>query len=123
MATITIPSTSLPVGDTVAGPLTGLVDQWSSTLTVDRTITAGLNSLTSDSTMFVQVQSSPDGATWDDEVATTMTGGLIPAKGGGNRPTETLYVTNLTPGATEVRAVCTVAGPSAIQVAGSITTS
>lgn len=124
MPTFTIPSTTLPVGQTTVGPLTGLSAGFSCAITVDRTGSGShpwLDTLTSSSVLDVLIQSSPDGVTWDNEVESSTIGGtLISAKNGTTETTWELEVDGLNPGATEVRAVVTVTGPSSIEVSGSL---
>jgi hypothetical protein len=114
---------SLPVGQTTPPALTGVSSNFSATILIDRMGTGSrpwLNTLTSASTLQIQIQSSPDGTVWQDEAGAVLVGGLIPAKGGGNRTQDNLSVFGLDPGATQVRVICTVAGPSPIEVSGSI---
>lgn len=129
-ATLTIPLTTLPVGQRTFGPVTVPDTDTSVTLTVDRTVAGGLNALTSSSTLAMAAEMSNDGgATWhavDTTAPGTRTewgtaGGLIPTRTG-NAPASS-GTWPLAPGTgRRVRATVTVAGPSSIAVAGSIAT-
>lgn len=122
--TFNIPSTTLPVGQTTVGPLTGLSAGFSCAITINRTGSGShpwLDTLTSSSVLDILIQSSPDGVTWSNETETSTIGGtLVSAKTGLTETTWELDVEGLNPGATQVRAVVTVSGPSSIEVSGSL---
>ena len=120
--TFTIPLTTLPVGTLELGPSTAADAETSIGLTIDRTVTGGLNSLTSATSVDIQVaQSNVGGTTWQPLVETIWQGGLQPAKGGGNLASDTMF-TQLNPGTSrKLRAQVTVSG-SSVAVAGSLVT-
>lgn len=78
--TQTIPNTRLngtqtfPFTNSQAGATNALV-------TIDRTVSGGLNSLTSGATLFIDVQRSLDGVTWEEAGGITCQGGVIVTKG------------------------------------------
>lgn len=114
--TFTIPLTTLPVGTRDLGPSHPADAEQSILLTVDRTVAGGLNSLTAASEIDMNVQQSNDGGTtWQLRVGGTMPGGVLGAA-------STLRV-DLAPGTSrQLKATVTVAGPSPIAVAGTLTT-
>lgn len=121
--TFNIPLVTLPVGSRQFGPATPADSEVSITLTVDRTVSGGLNSLTSGSVLGADVQESLDGGvTWQDLGAWTAPGGTITNRHG------VVYAAssgtwNLIPGTSrQLRATVTVSGPSSIAVAGTIVT-
>jgi len=124
MTTITVPPTSLPVGDSVFGGSLDDVDNQIA-ITVDRTPAGGLNALTADSTVAFAIAVSYDsGATYD------LQGSGGPWEGGtvldkhGNPFLSMALLTSIEPGTGRLaRLTVTVAGPSAVVVAGSIVTS
>jgi len=121
MAAFTIPNTSLAVGAHTFGPLAATNFQ-AATITVDRTVTGGLNSLTPTSVLDARLEWSPDGTTWNPLTEAATTGGTILDVRGQPRTTWSLgYNSSGVPG-TQTRAVITVGGPSNIEVAGSLTT-
>ena len=130
--TLTIPQVTLRVGTprVVSGALganvTALV------LSIDRTVTGGLNSLTSASSYDVAIDESYDGGTtWIPNVEYTQVGGTIPVivspkTGLPNDPntdtiTTTLQDTNQA--SRRARITVTISGPSNIVVAGSLVVS
>ena len=120
--TIPIPLTTLPVGSTTFGPVT-VSALTAITLTVDRTVAGGLNSLTSASVLTISFDDSHDnGVTWTNRGITHSIGGTI-LHNGVARTSDTSGVSFDDAGAVQVRAVVTVSGPSSIAVAGSLTTS
>jgi hypothetical protein len=130
VATTNYGPSTLTVGSHTIGPATA-TSSTKATITLDRTVAGGLNSLTSASTLTFQIQSSPDGTTWNNEVSNVgapFVGGTtdpetVNPKTGTTKTTETVGVNGLNAGTTEVRCIATVAGPSSIVVAGSITVS
>src|SRR5262249_37292240 len=122
--TLTIPLTTLTVGAHTFGPATAPDTDTSVTLSIDRTVTGGLNSLTTASGLAMLAEMSTDGGTtWhavDTDQAGTQTewdttGGGTSAVSSGRWP--------LFPGTSRrVRATVTISGPSSTAVAGSIAT-
>lgn len=74
--TITIPTTTLPSGQATFGPR-AMNKEVGCLLTLDRTVAGGLNSLTADSVLEVQVNTSTDGVTFQNEAGFTTPGGAI----------------------------------------------
>jgi len=122
-STFTIPLTTLPVGARTVGPSHPANAEVSVTLTIDRTVTGGLNSLTSASGVGVDLQESLDGGvTWQDLGAWTAEGGPITNRHGVVYPA-TSGTWQLIPGTSrQLQATITVSGPSPVAVAGSIVT-
>lgn len=122
--TFTIPLTTLPVGSRDLGPSHPADSETAIVLTIDRTVTGGLNSLTSDSAIAMDVMQSNDGGnTWVLAVGSTFVGGLIPAGKGGGNVLQAVAKVDLTPGTSrQLKASVTVSGPSSIAVAGTLTT-
>lgn len=61
-------------------------------VTIDRTISGGLNSLTSADTLQIEVQRSLDGVTWAEAGGITCVGGTITTSKGTTINTETIDV-------------------------------
>lgn len=135
-STLTIPLTTLPVGATTFGPVTIADTDTRATLTVDRTVTGGLNSLTSASTLAMEAQMSGDGgATWhavDAGQPGTVTSWTTPGgiqtftdrNGVQHAYTSSSGTWPLFPGTSRLgRAVVTVTGSSSVAISGSIATS
>lgn len=120
--TFNIPLTTLPVGSDTFGPSHPADSEASVTLTIDRTVAGGLNSLTSASTLGVDLQESLDGGvSWQDLGDFTTPGGVFIYKTG-STATVSVGRWNLIPGTSrQLRATITVSGTS-IAVAGSIVT-
>jgi hypothetical protein len=116
--TLTIPLTTLAVGQRTFGPFSiGANSQ--AVITLDRTVAGGLNSLTSASVLDVTVQSSPDaGVTWNNEAEATFPGGVYSDRHG-QINTAQLSVFGLDGGRNSARVVTVVTGPSSIRIAGS----
>jgi len=136
MTTFPILLTTLPVGSQIFGPVTVSDADSSIKLTIDRTVVAGLNAATSDTTVTAAAQMSLDGGTtWqatDSDQPGTITqwtaiGGPITytdKQGVSHIYTESSGTWFLFPGTSrKLRATITVAGPLALAVAGSIITS
>lgn len=122
--TLTIPLTTLPTGARVFGPVSVADADTATVLTVDRTVTGGLNSLTAATTIEMLVEQSDDGGTtWFLLVDGTISGGAVPAfRSAGNAATSDVGVTFAPGTSRRARATMTVtAGPVAVQ--GSLTTS
>jgi hypothetical protein len=93
-------------------------------LSVDRTVTQGLNSLTTASTILVAMEMSTDGGvSWFYIGGTTMTGGIRsdPEDGQLNEDRFSLSLQQVGEEDRQVRANITVGGPGGIGVAGSLT--
>ncbi|MGZ4519098.1 MAG: hypothetical protein ACXVXP_05910 [Mycobacteriaceae bacterium] len=65
---------TFPFTNSQAGATNALV-------TIDRTVTGGLNSLTTADTLVIEVQRSLDGTTWQEAGGITCQGGVIVTKG------------------------------------------
>jgi hypothetical protein len=120
--TLTIPLLTLPVGSRTFGPHTAADAETKITLSIDRTVTGGLNSLTAASAIEVDVQQSADGgATWQDLGAWTSVGGIYIDRHGITGAVS-LGIWPLFPGTSrKLQATVTVAG-TPIAVAGSLVT-
>lgn len=123
--TVTIPLTTLAVGPHTAGPSTVGSNLQSVTLTIDRTVAGGLNSLTSSSVLSISFDMSTDGGTtWQNIGVTNPIGGIINHHGGQlNTEVDSVQLGDVGAAGRKIRAVVTVQGPSSIAVAGSLTTS
>lgn len=125
-----IPLTTLPPGSRVFGPATVPNPDTSVTLSVDRTVAGGLNSLTGASVLGMTAEVSTDGGvTWhavDTDQPGTVTaweapGGTIQTAAGPSGSSSGTWP--LFPGTgRRVRATVTITGPASIAVAGSIAT-
>ena len=120
--TVTIPLTTLTVGGHDFGPATAPDGDSLITINIDRTVVNGLNAQPATTQITLEsFQSNDGGVTWQNLAVNTVTGGLLPAKGGGSVLTDQLGTT-LNPGTgRRVRATVTVAG-SGVAVAGSLVT-
>jgi hypothetical protein len=122
--TTTIPQTSLPVGATVLGSTTVAVFSQAA-LSVDRAGPAGppwLDTLTPASTLTVGLQYSPDGASWFPMCQAATGGGPQTDRHGQPVTAWSLGFSSTGVPGDRVRAVATVAGPSPIEVSGTVTT-
>lgn len=124
---LSIPATLLPEGQSTTPALKNISQGFTATITINRNGPLNqpwLNNITSESSLAIVIQSSPDGVTWNEEAATgPISGGpIVDFKTGQLMVSNDLSVGPLDPAATQVRAVCTVVGPSAIEVSGSIVT-
>jgi hypothetical protein len=117
--TTTIPLVTLQNGSRTFGPAAIADADTRTSLTIDRTVTGGLNSLTAATTIEILIEQSNDGGqTWFEDVDATLFGGPWPSKPG----TPSVSVT-FDPGTSrQVRATLTVAGGPVV-VQGSLTTS
>ena len=127
--TFQIPLVTLPAGSQTFGPVTVPDTDVSVTFSIDRSVAGGLNSLTADSTLFLQAEMSTDsGATWhavDSSAGAdthwSTTGGVFTGKNGIAAVSSGTWM--LAAGSSRrLRATVTVSGPSSIAVAGSIAT-
>lgn len=120
--TFNIPQVTLPVGQRTFGPSTAADAEASITLTIDRTVAGGLNSLTTASILGADVQQSNDGGTtWIDLGGWTAEGGTI-VNAHGVTSTISAGTWQLRPGTgRQLRATVTVTATS-IAVAGTIVT-
>lgn len=123
MATFTIPQTTLPVGQTTVGPHTIPASSRFS-ISLDRTLPGGMNSLTAATTMDLSVDTSPDGGTtWVNEAAFTgARGGPQTGPHGVQLNADGLNITGINPNPL-CRAIVVIGGPSPVVVAGSLTVS
>jgi hypothetical protein len=118
-----IPLTTLPPGETVLGPVTVPAGLLGGTLSIDRTVPGGLNSLADTSTVTMTWDESFDGGTsWNNLGVTPLTAGVIVHLG----VTQTtglcgVSLSGLGPGR-QLRLTADVSGPSPVAVAGSLTT-
>jgi|HubBroStandDraft_5_1064220.scaffolds.fasta_scaffold121942_2 hypothetical protein len=123
MATLTFPRTVLPVGVTSVGPLAVADADTAIQLTNDRTVAGGLNSLNSSTGLLIFIEQSDDGGTtWDGVAGNGLAGGILLNKTGGT-VTQDQLTTTMNPGTSrQLRLTATVTGPSAVAVAGTLTT-
>ena len=134
-STFQIPQITLPVGSGTFGPATVPDADSRITVSIDRTVSGGLNSLTAASVLAMLAEMSTDGgSTW--HAVDTLAAGTETAweTGGGDlsgtnpRTGQPVGLVSsgtwsLAPGTgRRVRATVTVSGPSSIAVAGSIAT-
>lgn len=122
--TLTIPLTTLQNGARTFGPSNVADADADCVLTIDRTVSAGLNSLTSTSTIEILVEQSNDGGTtWFLIVDGIIFGGAQPAfRSPGNATSSAVTVTFEAGTSRKVRATMTVTnGPIVVQ--GTLTTS
>lgn len=117
--TINIPLTTLTVGSHDIGPAAVADADTQITITIDRTVTNGLNSLTPATQITMTSFLSFDGGTTWIEMGAATTNGGTPAKGG----TTSAIQVGLWPGTSrQVKANVIVTGTS-VAVQGSVTTS
>lgn len=119
--TLNIPLTTLPVGSQTFGPSNAKDTEAQITLTIDRTVAGGLNSLTASSVISMDLQQSNDGGTtWLDRGANGTQGGIYTIKS--QQVNVWAGTWDLLPGTSrQVRATVTVSG-TAIAVAGTLVT-
>ena len=122
-SSLTIPLTTLPVGTLNFGPSSVADADVSLTLTIDRTVTGGLNSLTSATAINAQIwQSNDGGATWQEIGEVGINGGTFVTKTGATATVSVMGPEHLLPGTSrQLRATVTVTG-TAVAVAGTLTT-
>lgn len=120
--TFTIPLTTLPVEARDLGPSHPADSETGFTLTIDRTVAGGLNSLTSATAILVSVSQSNDaGATWQEIGEVTVPGGTTINPKTGLTATVSLMTTYLLPGTSrQLKATVTVTG-TPVAVAGTLT--
>ena len=120
MPTRTFPiSQTVSPGLTTVGPL-NVGNNSSASIVTDRTIAGGLNSLTSASTVAVLLQTSPDGTTWKDLCGATWVGGIYTSRVG-QLNSDSIGTGDIDSAVTKVRILVTVAGPSSVVIAGTVT--
>jgi hypothetical protein len=117
--TLTINSTTLPVGVTTLGPV-NVGSNSHAGISIDRTIVGGLNSVSASSAILVLIQTSVDGVTWKDLCGATWPGGVI-VTGHGQINTSSVDTGDVDPAVTKVKVIATVTGPASIAIAGTIT--
>lgn len=121
MPTHTLPiNQTLPVGQTVFGPL-NVGNNTRASIVTDRTVAGGLNSLTSDSTVAVLIQTSPDGTTWKDLCGATWVGGIYINPIHGQLNNDNLGTGDIAADVTKVQIIATVTGPSTVVISGTLT--
>lgn len=116
--TVTIPTTTLPVGVSTVGPHV-MNKERTFTLTLDRTVAGGLNSLTSSTTLEVMVNSSTDGVNFVNEGGFTTIGGIISNRNG-QIDANLLTINGMGGQGVQVEVVATVGGPSSVVIDGSL---
>lgn len=126
MPTTNLPLTTLPTGSTVFGPANVNNNESMNVLVIDRTVTGGLNSLTSATTVELLVEQSNDGgANWFQLEDGMWPGGFQQAfrQPPGTGATSDTIAVSLAPGTSrKVRVTFTVtSGPVVVQ--GTLTTS
>lgn len=123
MTTTVIPLTTLPVGERDFGPANAADTETGFTLTLDRTVAGGLNSLISATGIDMRVDQSDDGGTtWHEIVGATLVGGVFADAHGGTYLVSTVSA-SLTAGTSRrLRARVIVSG-TPVAVAGSLVSS
>lgn len=120
MATFNIPLTTLPVGSRDFGPVTVADNDTEVTLSVDRTVSGGLNATPSASLVVQVSQSGDSGATWKVIAAATFPGGTVNFRG--SVLTASQLITTWDPGTgRQGKATIAVSGAT-VTVAGTIIT-
>lgn len=119
--TQSIPNTRLTGSQTFN--FTNTAQPWSTaTVTLDRTISGGLNAAATSTTLDISIDYSPDGGTtWLNIAGRTLQGGVLTAKGQ-TQTTETLSVGIGVdfPTGTAFRVNITVNGGTAVRIAGTV---
>lgn len=120
--TFNVQPTNLPVGVTAFPASTAHATLSGATITIDRSINNGLNSLPATTTLLLDTQFSFDnGATWKSYTTTLLQGGFVPDDHG--NPVlvhvETEQWNPPIAKGTQVRMVCTVVGQP-IRISGSV---
>jgi len=123
-STLTIPLVTLPVGVQDFGPVNVADAETKIVLTIDRTVTGGLNSLTSGSLVAVDVYQSDDGgASWFLAVGGTFPGGVYHDGQAQVLVTASTLQVDVYPGTSrKLKVTVTVSGPSSVAVAGTLVT-
>ena len=121
---ITIPLTTIPVGDTITPSISVADTDTMITVEIDRTVVGGFNALTPATILWMTpYQSNDGGATWQVRSSGGMTGGVYTNRSTGTTETFSGVETGLLPGTgRRVRAVLTVTG-SSVAVQGTVTAS
>ena len=123
-STLTIPLTTLQPGTLTFGPSGAADSETMLTLTIDRTVTGGLNSLTAATTIDISVwQSNDAGATWSEAAAFGITGGSFINRHTGLPYTASTMTTHLQPGTSRQLKAIVVTGGTAVAVAGTLVSS
>lgn len=127
LTTTTIPKVTLAVGAHQlpnGGGISVADNLAQAVITIDRTVTpSGLNSLTSSSTLEIDIEQSNDGGTtWAQLTDVVVPGGVI-VRHGVQQNTAGVGVTFAPGTGRMVRSTVTVAGPSSIAVQGTLVTS
>lgn len=122
-STLTIPLVTLQPGTLSFGPSNAADSESRLVLTIDRTVTGGLNSLTSATTIDISVWQSDDaGVTWSEVGAAGWAGGVIQNRHGVTY-TSAVMTTNLQPGTSRQLKATVVTGGTAVAVAGTLVSS
>lgn len=123
-STLTIPLVTLQIGSLDFGPSAAADSENSLVLTIDRTVTGGLNSLTAATTINISVwQSNDSGVTWSEVGAFGTTGGTFTDHHTGLARTTSTMTTNLQPGTSRQLKATVVVGGTAVAVAGTLVSS
>lgn len=125
MTVLTIPSVLLAIGPRSFGPISIAANESRIDMTLDRTLSSGLNARPDTTTIKVQFQVSFDGGTtWNDLTSAFFVGGIYSNSLNGQKNTDIFNCTIWNPGTAgrTARADVTVAG-SSVRVAGSLTVS
>lgn len=119
MATLNFGPVTLPLGTRVFGPAALADSDTKALLTIDRTVTGGLNA-TAAARITIDVEQSNDaGATWQQLASGDIRGGTIIIHGGATDTSDDVGM-NLWPGTgRQARATVTVSG-AAVAVQGSL---
>lgn len=121
MSTLNIPRTVIPVGTQSFGPIPIADSDSLAILTIDRTVSGGLNSLASSSQGRISVEQSSDGgASWTEIASSSASGGVYTMHGG--LPVNDFSIgIPLWPGTgRQGRGIITITGPSSVAVKGTL---
>lgn len=120
-ATLNIPLTTLPVGTRRFGPANLADSDTLAVITIDRTVTGGLNAAPGTTQVVILVEQSSDGGTtWFPRASTSMAGGIFTDRGtGGTLTANDVGVTLEAGTGRQARAAVTVSG-APVAVAGSL---
>lgn len=120
MTVVNIPTRTLQVGTTEFGPAAVPNGAAFVTISIDRTVSGGLNSLTNSTTLTLDVSESTDGgSTWILAGEALCIGGIFTMHGGLQVNANDLGVM-IYPGATHAKADITITGTS-VTIAGTLT--